>query len=162
MLSSGILRQFSPLKWRPLAPYRVRSLSMDFFNRTREIKLLSNSLGLQPGLHVLTGPVNSGKSLIMKKLTESFKAAHVPVLHINLREISCNSVDSFVYTLRDATNSWLDQFVKACEHFKLNAEIYDFKIKLEVQESPYASPLTRLSKLPALLPFVFPSPPNIV
>ena len=52
------------------------------FNRTRKMNLLSNSLKLQPGLHVLTSPVNSGKSLVVKKLLESFEAAHVPVMNI--------------------------------------------------------------------------------
>ena len=111
------------------------------------MNLLSNSLKLQPGLHVLTGPVNSGKSLVVKKLSESFEAAHVPVMNINLREISCNSVDSFVFTLQKATNSWLDKFAQAAEHFKLDVEAYGFKVKIEIQELQYSSPLTRLGQL---------------
>ena len=128
-------------------PYRIQSMSTEFFNRTREMNLLSNSLKLRPGLHVLTGPVNSGKSLVVKKLLESFEAAHVPVMNINLREISCNSVDSFVFTLQKAINSWLDKFAEAAEHFKLNAEAYGFKVKIEIQESRYFSPLTKLGQL---------------
>ena len=111
------------------------------------MNLLSKSLKLQPGLHVLTGPVNSGKSLVVKKLSQSFEAAHVPVMSINLREISCNSVDSFVFTLQKATNSWLDKFTEAAEHFKLDTEAYGFKIKIELQQSRYSSPLTRLGQL---------------
>ena len=63
------------------------------------MNLLSKSLKLQPGLHVLTSPINSGKSLVVKKLSESFEAAHIPVMNINLKKISCNSVDFFVFTL---------------------------------------------------------------
>ena len=56
-------------------------------------------------------------------------------------------MDSFVFTLQKATNSWLDKFAEAAEHFKLDTKAYGFKVKIEIQESQYSSPLTRLGQL---------------
>lgn len=81
--------------------------------------MLSNHLKNDPALHVLTGPVNSGKFLIIKKLTNQLKNQYVSLTDINLREISFNSVDTFVDTLEDANKSWLDQFKEVAMHFKM-------------------------------------------
>ena len=75
------------------------------FNRRREMELLSRSLRFKPSLHILTGPVNSGKSLIAERLIQSFKSFHVPVSDINLRDVSFDSVDSLVMALKEAMDS---------------------------------------------------------
>ena len=117
------------------------------FNHERELSQLTDSLGLEPGLHVVTGLVISGKSLLLEKITKLFKKTHVPVELINLRNASFDSVNSLVYGLEDATNSWLKQFYKAMQHYKLDLEAYGFKAKLEIHPPPNATPLTRLSVL---------------
>ena len=48
-----------------------------------------------PGLNIITGPINSRKRLIMK-LMEELEASCAPLLHINLRCVSFNSVDTLV------------------------------------------------------------------
>ena len=90
---------------------------------------------MDPCLHILTGPVNSGKSLILKKLKNHLKAQHVPVTDINLREISFSSVDTLVDTLKEATNSWLEQFKEAAQHFKLDAKAYGFEVEVTTEGS---------------------------
>lgn len=117
------------------------------FNCKRELSQLTHSLGLKPGLHVVTGPVNSGKSLLLEKITELFKNSHVPVEPINLRSVSFELVDSLVFGLRDATNSWLQQFCKAAEYYSFDVGAYGFSAKLEIHQRPHSSPLTRLSDL---------------
>ena len=67
-----------------------------------------------PGLNIIIGPINSGKRLIMK-LMEELEASHVPLLHINLRNVSFKSVDTLVSTLHDKTNGWFDKFKQAAE-----------------------------------------------
>ena len=99
------------------------------------MKLLLEHLKMDPCLYILTGPVNSGKSLILKKLKNHLKAQHVPVMDINLREISFSSVDTLVDTLKEATNSWLEQFKEAVQHFKLDAKAYGFEIKVTTEGS---------------------------
>ena len=111
------------------------------------MELLSRSLTFNPSLHVLTGPVNSGKSLMVEKLIQSFKSAHVPVTDINLRGISFNCVDSLVTAFKEATDSWLEQFLKAAQHFKLDAELYGFKIKVGANQPASSTPITRLNSL---------------
>ena len=96
--------------------------------------------------HILTGPVNSGKSMIVKNLAEGFKIFKPPVTDINLREVSFNSVDTLVQTLKEQTNSWLDQFVETARHFDLDAELYGFKVKLKI-EQPSAPPIAKLNNL---------------
>ena len=68
------------------------------------------SLGLEPGLNVVTEPVNSGKSLLLEKITELFKTSQMPVEPINLRNMSFDCKLS-------TTNSWLQQFYKAMQHY---------------------------------------------
>ena len=52
---------------------------VQFFNHSREMSYLSGRMTNIPGMNVVTGPVNSGKSLILMKLAEKLKAAHVPL-----------------------------------------------------------------------------------
>ena len=108
--------------------------------------MLSEKVKMDPSLHVLTGPVNSGKSLIIKKLTNHLKSQHVPVTVINLRKISFNSVHTLVDTLKDATNSWLDQFKEVAQHFQLDAKVYRFEVKVKI-EGPSSHPIRRLNEL---------------
>ena len=81
-----------------------------YFNRRREMELLSRSLRFKPSLHVLTGPVNSGKSLIAERLIQSFKSFHVPVTDINL---SFDSVDSLVMALKEAMDSSSEKLMQS-------------------------------------------------
>ena len=76
-----------------------KPFSTQFFNRQNEMNLLLTSLKRKPTFHVVTGPVNSGKSLLIRKVEEKMKNAHVPVISINLRGISFNTVDTLVLTL---------------------------------------------------------------
>ena len=63
------------------------------------------------------------------------KPQHVPVTDINLREISFSSVDTLVDTLKEATNSWLEQFKEAAQHFKLDAKAYGFEVEVTTEGS---------------------------
>ena len=108
--------------------------------------MLSERVKMEPSLNVLTGPVNSGKSLIIEKLANLLKSQHVPVTVINLREISFNSVDTLVDSLKDATNSWLDQFKEVAQHFQLDAKVYGFEVKMKI-EGPSSHPIRRLNGL---------------
>ena len=134
-----------PLVWNFNPASRSRTGST-FFNRSREIDLLKTTLNSKPTLNVITGPVNSGKSILLTQIAESLKSQHVPVLDINLRSVSFNSVDTLVSTLEDKGNTWLQQFKKAAQYFKLDAKAYGFELSFGVaaEEVP---PITKLNKL---------------
>ena len=83
---------------------------------------------------------------IIKKLTNHLKSQHVPVTVISLRKISFNSVDTLVDTLKDATNSWLDQFKQVAQHFQLDAKVYGFEVKVKI-EGLSSHPIRRLNDL---------------
>ena len=105
--------------------------------------LFKNALQNKPIFSVITGAVNSGKSTLLTELTHSLRRQHIPVLNINLRSVSFNSVDS---TLEDKGNTWFKQFKKAAQYFKLNAKGYGFQLSIGVagQEIP---PIVKLNKL---------------
>ena len=87
-----------------------------------------------------------GKSIIVKRLAEDFKSLKVPVVDINLREVSFDSVDTLVQTLREKTNSWLEQFLETPRHFNLDAELYNFSVKLKIDQ-PSAPSLAKLNNM---------------
>ena len=98
-----------------------------------------------PGLNIIIGPINSGKRLIMK-LMEELEASRVPLLHINLRSVSFNSVDTLVSTLHDKTNGWIGKFTEAAERFKLNAEASGVNFTAYIEEKN-VPPVARLNDL---------------
>lgn len=62
-------------------------------------------------------------------------------------------------TLKDATNTWLDQFKEVSQHFQLDAKAYGFGVKLKIGDAP-SHPIRRLNLLLAkfqekLPPFTF-------
>lgn len=69
------------------------------------MELLSGVTKGDTQIKVVTGPVNSGKSLLLTKLMEELRGRHVPVLDINLRSVSFNSVDTLIYTLEEKMTS---------------------------------------------------------
>ena len=94
-------------------PYRTISLKqtdLEFFNRVREIDLLSTILKQEPALNILIGLVNSEKSTILRILVQTLEREYVPVLNIYLRTISFNSVDTLVSTIQKTTGSWPSKF----------------------------------------------------
>ena len=123
-------------------------LSPDFFNRIQEIKMMNNLLKSDPQLSVITGPVNSGKSMLLKKvIMELKKVEKTPVLYINLRNISFNSTDSFIAVLENKLANWLQQFKVAAKKFHLDALTYGFSLKISRSEGKAVPPITRLDLL---------------
>ena len=123
-------------------------LPTGFFNRTREIQMMSSLLKSDPQLLILTGPVNSGKSVLLRKVILELKNKEsTPVLYINLRNVSFNSVDSFITILQHKLANWLQQFKEAAKTFNLNASAYGFGLKISRSEGVAASPINRLDLL---------------
>ena len=108
--------------------------------------LLLSSLKEKPTFHVVFGPVNSGKSMLTAKLEEEMKRTHEPVVSISLRGVSFNTVETLVLTLKDSMRSWLDQFMSAIKHFKMDASGYGFQLKTSFAQDP-EPPIVKLNKL---------------
>ena len=60
--------------------------------------------------------------MLLENLAKGLKASHVLLLHINLRDVSFNSVDTLVSTLHEEINSWVGQFKDVAKQIKLDAE----------------------------------------
>lgn len=68
MFGRMLLVHHSPYNWKVLLfLYRSRPLSAEFLT-AREMDMLSEQLKLDPCFHILTSPVNSRKSMIVKNL----------------------------------------------------------------------------------------------
>ena len=122
------------------------STTSTFFNRNKEMDLFYSGLKGEPTFNVITGPVNSGKSKMLTKLSDTLKSRNVPVLNINLRSVSFNSVETLVSTLADEGNSWLQQFRDAVKRFKLDAKGYGFEVSLGVVQDD-VPPIRKLNDL---------------
>jgi len=142
---SGALTKEWKLPFTHTIQFRGMS-STECFNRTREINQLLTGLKDRPTLHVIAGPVNSGKTTVLMKLIESLREAHVPVLSIGnfqLHRFSYKPVDytSLLNTFEETRHSWLTdrdsrQFSEAAEHFKLDIDTGGFVFKnLKVKNS---------------------------
>ena len=110
--------------------YRGAHGAVNFFNRCQEIEKLNKLLKSEPQLSVLTGPVNSGKSILVMKIIRDIKKAKIPVLTINLRDVSFNSVHSFVTILEKKLATWLQQYLVAADEYRLDASLYGLHLKL--------------------------------
>ena len=133
--------------WRPLTSSfftRCRELEevqlpTDFFNRIQKS---------DPQLSIITGPANSGKSLLLRKvIIELKKVEKTPMLYINLRNISFNSTDSFIAVLENKLANWLQQFKAAARKFNLDASAYGFSLKINRSKGKAVRPITRLDLL---------------
>jgi len=103
--------------------------SEGFFNRSKEMDLLfTGIIEGNPNFNIITGPVNSGKSMLLSVLTKTPVAQHIPVLTINLHSISFNSMDTLVSILEKEGSSWMKQFRNAVKHFQLDAIGYSFQL----------------------------------
>lgn len=86
-------------------------LNDDMFNRTKEINRLSQVLLSTPQLSIVTGPVNSGKTMLLEKVLEDLPNKSLkptPVYSINLRKGTFHSVRSLVASLSQGMNSWVN------------------------------------------------------
>ena len=132
---------------RPAAASRNHTSSVEFFNRRKEMDLLTTGITEgKPTFNIITGPVNSGKSKILNVLNKRLKAQHIPVLNINLRSISFNSVDNLVSTLEKEGSTWMEEFKDAAKHFQLDAKGYSFHLTAGIRRE-MESPIIRLNNL---------------
>lgn len=120
-----------------------------FFNREKEIKALTIMLNMEPQLSIVSGPVNSGKtSLLLKILKDLSENNSRPVLHLNLRERSFNTVNEFESSLQTEMRSWLDRFKEVAKYLNIKTEGYGFKLETSVRSNVVeVSPIERLNVL---------------
>jgi hypothetical protein len=120
-----------------------------FFNREREIKALTTMLKMKPQLSIVSGPVNSGKtSLLLKILRDISENNKRPVLHIDLRERSFNTVDSFASSLDREMSSWMDQFAEVARRLQLDTSGYGFNLQASlVDKKSDLLPIDRINNL---------------
>ena len=136
-----------PWRWMtlPFTRYRDMDIPMDFLIERR--KALNNILKSDTQLSVITGPVNSGKSLLLRKIIHDVRKTKVPVLYINLRNVSFNSVNSFITVVEEHLDSWLQQQYKAARKYRLNGLTYGLNFRLERIEGKDMPVLTKLDLL---------------
>jgi len=81
-----------------VVPSLIQSFhSLPLFNRTKEMDLIQKRLNVMLNIHVLNGPVNSGKSMLLRELTQKLSDTSALVLHVKLRSTSFNTVDTVVW-----------------------------------------------------------------
>ena len=81
----------------------------ELFNRDKEVKFVTDLLKTnQPQLSLITGPVNSGKTMLLRHvLNELSKEIVAPkILPLNMRELPFLDVDSFVECLSKELSTW--------------------------------------------------------
>ena len=100
-------------------------------------------------LSVITGPVNSRRLLLIRKVTEDIrKDEKTPVLYMNLRSLSFNSVNSFIQVFEDKMELWLKQFIKPAKTYKLDASVYSICFWLSRrEETDHVTPMNKLDIL---------------
>ena len=86
------------------------------FNRAREFNCLVDTLRSTPQLNIITGPVNSGKTLLVEKVLTHVEAENgkkTPVYPINLWRGTFHSVESFVKSLSTGMRSWVKDILRS-------------------------------------------------
>ena len=88
------------------------------FNRAKEVEFVSNLLKTnQPQLSLITGPVNSGKSMLLRHvLNELSKGSVAPkILPLNMRELPFLDVESFIECLSKELSAWYEELLSSCQ-----------------------------------------------
>lgn len=80
-------------------------------------------------------------------MIDTLRSQHIPMLDINLRSVSFNSVETLVSTLEHKGRTWMDEFSRAAAYFELNAEGYGFHLSLGGVNRKKASPIAKLNNL---------------
>lgn len=118
----------------------------DFFNRPSEILSINELLDGPPQISLISGPKNSGKTaLITKVLEERFTTNSIPILYINLRDVSFKSSEEFISALERFMDSWLSSLASKLKSLISAAAIENSYI------IPFKLTINRTDKAPARL-----------
>ena len=83
-------------------------------------------------LSIVTGPVNSGKTLLLEKVFECLpgqSSRPTPVYPINLKKGSFHSVKSLILSLSDGMNSWLKKIMTSLTTTKVSVSAAGVEVK---------------------------------
>ena len=93
-----------------LTSYFIRrnSTLKTFFNRTKELQFLYDSLKGRPKFLVVSGPVHSGKTALLKEVQKELKKNKPcpSAVSLNLKNRTFRDVDAFSYHITEELNSW--------------------------------------------------------
>ena len=109
-----------------------------------------------PQLSTITGPVNSGKTLLLEKVFDQLpekSTKPTPVYAINLRKGSFYSVQSLVLSLYSGMNSWMKTIAQNAE-LSLNAAGLKLQFKPLSNHNPIDELNHLLEKVANLLPSI--------
>ena len=88
------------------------------------MKLMSNVLSVFPGLNLVTGPINSGKSWLMQHVLDDLDQEKKPaILRFNMRDMLFVSVDTFLANFNITLQDWYEKIAEVLK-----------KVKIEVQD----------------------------
>uniref|UniRef100_A0A1X7VJC3 ATPase domain-containing protein n=1 Tax=Amphimedon queenslandica TaxID=400682 RepID=A0A1X7VJC3_AMPQE len=92
-----------------------RYRSTFFFNRKKEVEEYSKILGKdqKPLMHVFTGPPNSGKTALLKKVLkiERWEDRKSPVVALDMRGIPFSAAPSFLNAMEESLAPWYDRMI---------------------------------------------------
>ena len=117
----------------------------EMFNRTREMARITEVLLSTPQLSIITGLVNSGKTLLLEKVFDQLpekSTKPTPVYPINLRKGSFHSVQSLVSSLSSGMNSWMKTITQNAD-LSFNAA----GLKLQFKPLSNCNPIDELNHL---------------
>ena len=92
------------------------SLQKEIFNREKETKCLTNLLvNKEPQLSLITGPVNSGKSILMNHILDTLpeRKPSPKTLSLNMRTLPFLNVDSFIECMNTKLPKWYQEMINA-------------------------------------------------
>ena len=99
------------------------------FNREKEVEFILNVLkNKTPQLSLITGPINSGKSVLMRHILEKLSKESVPptMLTINMRELPFTDVDTFIRSFKVKILRW---YKKLLDVFSFQSELFSIEWK---------------------------------
>jgi hypothetical protein len=136
--------------WRSLGTTRiVAPLQGDeFFNREREITALKGIFNGAPQFSVISGPVNSGKTALIRKiLADASSQDKRAVLHIDLRGASFDTVGGFQRSLESGMTNWLETCKRVAARMSLNLGSGDIKFDVSLKQDKDATSIEKLDLL---------------
>ena len=88
------------------------------------MKLMSSVLSRSPGLNLVTGPINSGKSWFMQRVLDDLDQEKKPaIVRFNMRDMPFVSVDTFLANFNVTLQGWYEKIAEVLK-----------KVKIEVQD----------------------------
>ena len=139
------------LQWNILhSPYLPTRIAIRMFNRTREVETFRDTLENMPQWYIVSGPVNSGKSTLIREVVDRIKEEkpRTPMVHLDLRDRTFRDTTSFSFAMLNELSTWYEDITNSYNEMGVEVNVGEFGAGVTFKkEDEDLEPTKKLQKL---------------